>query len=94
MNENIESILEKCYIIGNLTILDSFIKAYPKISSKKRIVCGISGGSDSDIVLDLTTKLDADKKIIYVFFDTGIEYEATKKHLNVTLIVLMFRKVV
>ena len=80
MNENIKSILDRCEGIGNLTIYDSFVKAYPKIDSKQRIVCSISGGSDSDIMLDLLTKLDIDKKIIYVFFDTGIEYEATKKH--------------
>ncbi len=79
---NIQSILQKCEEIGNLTIFDSFIKGNPKIETKKRIVCSISGGSDSDIMLDITTKLDTEKKVIYVFFDTGIEYEATKRHLD------------
>ena len=46
------------------------------------IACAISGGSDSDIMLDILTKLDDEKKIQYVFFDTGIEYQATKKHLD------------
>lgn len=46
------------------------------------IACAVSGGSDSDIMLDILTKLDNEKKIQYVFFDTGIEYQATKKHLD------------
>lgn len=47
-----------------------------------RAACFLSGGSDSDIMLDILYKLDIFKKIEYVFFDTGIEYEATKQHLN------------
>lgn len=46
------------------------------------IACAVSGGSDSDIMLDILTKVDDEKKIQYVFFDTGIEYQATKKHLD------------
>lgn len=46
------------------------------------IVCSVSGGSDSDIVMDIVTKLDSEKKVKYVFFDTGIEYQATKDHLG------------
>ena len=34
------------------------------------IACAISGGSDSDIMLDMLTRLDDEKKIKYVFFDT------------------------
>ena len=46
------------------------------------ILVSISGGSDSDILLDLVNRSAEDKsKIHYVFFDTGVEYEATKKHL-------------
>lgn len=76
-----DSILQKCEEAKNLTIFDSFVKTYPKIDVKQRIVCSISGGSDSDIMLDMLTKLDTEKKIKYIFFDTGIEYGATKEHL-------------
>lgn len=48
----------------------------------QKIVCSISGGSDSDIMLDLFSKLDDENKIKYVWFDTGLEYEATKRHLR------------
>lgn len=75
-------ILQKCEDAKNLTIFDSFIKSAPKIKHKEKIVCSVSGGWDSDIMLDITAKLDADKKVKYIFFDTGIEYEATKKHLD------------
>lgn len=75
-------VLEECEKIGNLTIFDSFIKSAPKIETKQRIVCSISGGSDSDIMLDIISKLDTEKKTKYIFFDTGIEYQATKKHLE------------
>lgn len=78
----LEEILQKCEDAKNLTIFDSFIKSAPKVQTKRRIVCSISGGSDSDIMLDIWTKLDVEKKTKYIFFDTGIEYEATKKHLD------------
>ncbi|MDF2505921.1 phosphoadenosine phosphosulfate reductase family protein [Clostridium sp.] len=65
-------------------IVDNIIRAYSKINSSKykKIVCTISGGADSDIVIDICTKMDNDNKITYVWFDTGLEYEATKEHLK------------
>ena len=81
-NELLNPILEKCDAAGNLTIFDSFVKAFPKIEKGQRIVCSISGGADSDIMLDILAQLDTEKKIKYVFFDTGIEYQATKIHLE------------
>lgn len=81
-NEMLRPILAQCEAVGNLTIFDSFVKAYPKVEVKENILCFVSGGSDSDIMLDLFTKLDPHRKIKYIFFDTGIEYQATKKHLE------------
>ena len=68
---------------GNMLVVDSFVKADSIINSDKyqNIACSISGGSDSDIMLDLCRKVDRKKKITYVWFDTGMEYEATKEHL-------------
>lgn len=82
MNEHIQNILNKCEESKNLTIFDSFVKADPKIAVKRKIVCSISGGSDSDIMLDIIARLDTEKKVKYIFFDTGIEYQATKTHLE------------
>lgn len=68
----------------NQTIGDNLIRAWSKINSDKyeKIVCSISGGSDSDVMLDICTKCDKDNKIEYVWFDTGLEYQATKDHLK------------
>ena len=46
------------------------------------ITCSISGGSDSDIILDICWHIYKGELIKYVFFDTGIEMQATKDHLN------------
>lgn len=77
---NIEEILNNAP--KNIIIFDSLIVADNKIKSYENIMCSISGGSDSDIVLDIVSKLDDDRKIKYVFFDTGLEYKATKQHLK------------
>lgn len=53
-----------------------------KVNSYDNIVVSVSGGSDSDIMIDMFTKCDPDKKVKYVFFDTGLEYQATKRHLD------------
>lgn len=63
---------------------DNLIIAHSKINSPlyKKAICSISGGSDSDLMLDICTKVDNQKKIQYVWFDTGLEYQATKDHLK------------
>lgn len=80
--QSLNELLKNCpkdQVIG-----DNLIRAWAKINSPKykKIVCAISGGSDSDIVLDICRKCDKDNKIIYVWFDTGLEYQATKDHLK------------
>lgn len=75
-------ILEDCP--KNQIIGDNLVRAYSKINNQKykKILCSISGGSDSDVMLDICTKCDNENKINYVWFDTGIEYKATKDHLK------------
>lgn len=82
MTNELKSIFQTCEDAGNLAILNSFLKSVPKIKPYRRTVCSISGGADSDIMLDIIAKLDPCKKVKYVFFDTGIEYKATKIHLD------------
>jgi 3'-phosphoadenosine 5'-phosphosulfate sulfotransferase (PAPS reductase)/FAD synthetase len=74
-------ILEDCP--KNQIIGDNLVRAYSKINNPKykKILCSISGGSDSDVMLDICVKCDKEHKIEYVWFDTGIEYQATKEHL-------------
>ena len=68
----------------NKTIGDNLIRAWSIINNPryKKICCSISGGSDSDIVLDICIKVDIHHKITYVFFDTGLESKATKEHIR------------
>lgn len=67
--------------LGNYAILDGYCKADNVLRRSYTTLCSISGGSDSDIVLDIIHHLDEDKKVTYYWVDTGLEYEATKEHL-------------
>lgn len=73
-------------IIGDLpltsTIVDAMIIANAKIREYSKPMLSISGGADSDIMLDMCWRLDSEKKISYKFVNTGIEYEATKQHIK------------
>lgn len=68
------------------TIDNAFQKTAAVLFASKKASVSISGGSDSDIMLDLVVKVanqtELMDKVSFVFFDTGIEYEATKRHLN------------
>lgn len=69
-------------VAPTMPLLEMLSKAHWALQNHKKIMVSISGGSDSDIMLDALYKLDPDKKITYVYFDTGMEYEAMKRHLN------------
>lgn len=60
-------------------ILDAASKAKRYMELHTRPVCAISGGSDSDIMLDIILKFDPERKTKFVFFNTGIEMLPTKK---------------
>lgn len=66
------------------TIQNAYYKAMDILSVYDTVEVSLSGGSDSDVMLDLLYNLAQDRgwkdKYKYVFFDTGIEYEATKRH--------------
>lgn len=68
------------------TIQNAYYKARTILSVYDTVEVSLSGGSDSDVMLDLLYNIAKDRgwkdKYKYVFFDTGIEYEATKRHLD------------
>ena len=68
----------------NQTIGDNLVRAWSKVNSPKykKILCSISGGSDSDVMLDIVWRCDKDNKVDYIWFDTGLEYQATKDHIK------------
>lgn len=77
----IEDILEQTK--GSLIISDAFTKADSVLNHKgyKNIACSVSGGADSDILIDICEKVKP-HGVRYVWFDTGIEHQATKDHLK------------
>ena len=78
----LDEALNKCADNNNYTIYTSMCKAQRILMRSYDAVCSISGGSDSDIVLDLIHKVDGDGKVKYFWIDTGLEYTATKEHLD------------
>ena len=66
----------------NDLIRNTMKKADLLLNCYRNPVCSISGGSDSDVMLDLLERVRGNRKIVYVWFDTGIEYAATKRHLD------------
>ena len=63
------------------SIIAKHLKEHPKA------ICSYSGGSDSDIMIDLierTRKAFKLPEIDYVFFNTGLEMNATKDHVKAT----------
>lgn len=65
----------------NFAIFDGYAKAFSVLSQHNDIAVSVSGGKDSDLVVDIISRLDTDKKCRYIWFDTGLEYQATKTHL-------------
>lgn len=64
-------VFKQCKEIGlqNDTIIDNLARADSKINSPlyDKIVCSVSGGSDSDIMVDICTKCDDSNKVIYIY---------------------------
>ena len=70
------------YVKHNEHIFDCYIKADNILHKFSNPCCAISGGRDSDIMLDIIYRLDIDKKVKYYWCNTGVEYQATKDHLD------------
>lgn len=58
-----------------------------RLKQHPNAICSYSGGSDSDILIDLIEKsrhLLGAPPVKYVFFNTGLEMAATKRHVKET----------
>lgn len=77
--ENMDEIIEAAP--QNQLIQNTLQKMNLKLTYYRNPVCSVSGGSDSDIMIDIIERVRFGRPVTYVFFDTGIEYEATKRHL-------------
>lgn len=83
MNDVIQlSLTSEIVETENYNIISAQRKTERLILTHSTPTCSISGGSDSDIMLDMVYRADPDKKVRYYFCDTGLEYQATKDHLT------------
>lgn len=64
-------------------IFRTFRKIEEHIGSHERISISVSGGSDSDCIVHLICEYFSEylEKCRFVFVNTGLEYDATKRHL-------------
>lgn len=56
-----------------------------RLTQHPNAICSYSGGADSDILIDLieqTRKIFNLKPVKYAFFNTGLEMQATKRHVK------------
>lgn len=65
-----------------MQVFDTESKMKQVFKENKTIMVSVSGGSDSDILIDLFERKKKDNEIIYVFFNTGLEFNATLNHLK------------
>lgn len=63
-------------------IHNAIMTANKKVHRHKKILCAVSGGADSDIVVHILHLVGADNNVYYVFFNTGLETQATKDHIK------------
>lgn len=66
----------------NLVIQDSLGKCYQNVQTHENIFAAISGGWDSDILMDMIIRCGGIGKTTFGFFNTGLEYKATKNHIK------------
>lgn len=67
---------------NNLTIVDALAKCYQEVKNHDNIVVAVSGGADSDVMADLVIRCGGKEKTTFVFFNTGLEYDATKRQIK------------
>ena len=68
--KTLEELLKSCP--SNGVIIDGLVKAWSIINNPQysSILCSVSGGSDSDIVMDIVWKCDTDNKVTYAWYNT------------------------
>lgn len=67
----------------NENIRKAFITTSEKLKDFTNIQVSLSGGADSDTMLDIIEKCRyPHNNIYYVFFNTGLDYDATRRHIK------------
>lgn len=68
----------------NETILLAFMKCWDLVNDadNQNLYVSVSGGSDSDLMVDMICRCDVFSKAKYYNCDPGLEYTSVKEHLN------------
>jgi 3'-phosphoadenosine 5'-phosphosulfate sulfotransferase (PAPS reductase)/FAD synthetase len=68
----------------NLNIQKHLMVTRINLGQYRRIAISYSGGSDSDTILDMMELVKPEEygEVKYVFFDTGLEWDATHRHVG------------
>lgn len=66
----------------NFVIQNALGTCFERVLDHNRILCSVSGGGDSDVMVDMLTRCGAKDKTDFVFCNTGLEYAATLNHLS------------
>lgn len=80
--QTMDDICQEWQVEEDVEVLNILLKAYSHIKNHHKILCSISGGYDSDIMLDMLERFGGHGKTTYIFQNTGLEYKATKQHLE------------
>jgi len=75
-------IMEFVEELQDATVQNAIFKCNTHFSTHSKIACSVSGGSDSDLMVDMFSVIDKENKVVYLFMNTGLEYEATKRHIK------------
>lgn len=66
----------------NRNIQYALAKSYEILSEYHNVEVSVSGGSDSDIMLDLLIRTGNKNEMKFIWFNTGLEYKATRNHIS------------
>lgn len=67
---------------STFAISNAWAKAWDVLGRYEKPLVSVSGGSDSDIVVDMIHRLDERGCVRYGWHNTGMELDATKRHLR------------
>ena len=85
MTDSLSATIDKMMAAGLGVGVDAVMKCESVLSGHKNVFVSVSGGADSDVMLDLIERVRVSvpsTKITYGWFNTGLEYDATKRHLD------------
>lgn len=63
-------------------IQTAMMKCFDRIHEHEKVMVSVSGGYDSDIMMDMVLRCGGKNKSTFVFNNTGLEYNATKEHIE------------